>query len=113
MVWFGAGVTDGCPERAGRSVEFVEGAPVSGHAGQDGGGVTEADGTAGADVDDALRGGEAGGVDGASDVADIDEVPLGAQTAELEFAVTGLHGAAHGLGEAAERGSRGGAGPRR
>lgn len=91
----------------------MEGAAVSGDPGQHGRGVAEADGTARADVDDALCGGERGRVDGAGHIADVDEVALGAETGEFQFAVAGLHGAAHGLGETAERGARGSAGARR
>ncbi len=49
-------------------------------------------------------------MDGASHVPDVDEVALGAEAAEFQLAVTGLHGTAHGLGEAAQRGAGGGAG---
>jgi hypothetical protein len=53
-------------------------------------------------------------VHGTGDVTDVDEVALDAETAEFEFAVAGLHGAAHGFGEAAERrtGRRAGSGGR-
>jgi hypothetical protein len=103
-------VADGRAQGAGRAVEFVEGTAVSGHAGEDGGGVAQAYGAAGADVDDALRGGERGGVDGTGHVPDVDEVALRAEAAEFQLAVAGLHGAAHGLGEPAQRGAGGGSG---
>lgn len=108
----GTGVADRGPQRAGGPVEFVQGPAVAGDPGEGGGGVAQPDGAAGADVDDALRGGERGGVHRSRDVPDVDEVPLGAQAAEPEFAVAGLHGAAHGLGEPAQRGAGGRTGPR-
>lgn len=96
--------------RAGGRVEFVQGAAVSGDPREDGGGVPEPDGAPRTDVDDALGRGERGGVHGAGHVAYVDEVALDAEPAELQLAVAGLHGAAHRLGEAAERGARGCAG---
>lgn len=78
--------------------------------GKHGGGVAEPYGSAGADVDDSLRGGERGGVHGAGDVPYVDEVALHPEATELQLAVAGLHGAAHRLGEPAQRGARRGAG---
>lgn len=78
-------------------------APVPGDPGEDGSRVPQAHGAAGADVDDALGGGERGGVHGAGDIAYVHEVALHAEAAELQLAVAGLHGPAHRLGEPAER----------
>src|SRR5690606_1102072 len=55
--------------------------------------------------------GQRGGVHGPCHVAHVDEVALGAESAQLELAVAGLHGASHGLGETAEGGAGGGARP--
>lgn len=88
----------------------MQGAPESRDPRQYGGGVAQSHRASGADVDDALGGGERGGVHGARHVAYVDEVTLHAQAAELQLTVAGLHGAAHRLGEPAERGARGGAG---
>lgn len=87
----------------------MECARVSGDPGEDGGRVPEPHGAAGADVDDALGGGERGGVHGARDVAYVHEVALHTEAAELQLAVAGLHGPAHRLGEPAERGTGRGA----
>lgn len=94
-----------------RQVEFVEGAAVPRDPGEHAGRLAQADRATGADVHDALRGGQRGRVDGARDVADVHEVPLHPESAELELAVAGLHGAPHGLGEPAERGAAGVPGP--
>lgn len=72
MLGLGAGVADGRPDRDGRSVEFVQGTAVAGDTCEDGGSVAEAYGTTGSDVDDALCGGEGGGMDGTGDVAYVD-----------------------------------------
>lgn len=50
---------------------------------------------------------------GAGHVADVHEVALHPEPGEFEFAVAGLHGPAHRLGETAERGSGGSARPDR
>lgn len=93
-----------------RGVQLVQVAGVAGDPGEDGGGVPEPDRAAGADVDDALGGGERGRVHGPRHVPYVDEVPLHAEAAELQLAVPGLHGPAHRLGETAQRGAGGGAG---
>lgn len=93
-----------------RGVQLVQAAGVASHPGEDGGRVPEPDGAAGADVHDALGGGEGGRVDGPRHVPYVHEVPLHPEAAELELAVPGLHRAAHRLGEAAERGAGGRAG---
>lgn len=89
----------------------MQGAAVSGDPGEDGGGVPEPDRAPRPDVDDALRRRERGGVHGAGHVPYVDEVALYAESAELQLAVAGLHGAAHGLGEPAEREPAGVPGP--
>lgn len=94
-----------------RYVQLVQGAPVTGDPGQDGGRVAQPDRAAGADVDDALRGREGGGVHGPRHVPYVHEVALHAEPAELELAVPGLHRAAHGLREAAEGDPAGVPGP--
>src|SRR5690606_36984979 len=112
VVGLGAGVADGGPQVRGvGAVQFVQCAAVAGHAREDGGGVAQPDRAAGADVDDALGRGQRGGVHGPRHVAHVDEVALGAESAQLELAVAGLHGASHGLGETAEGGAGGGARP--
>lgn len=93
-----------------RDVQLVQGAPVPGDPGEDRGRVAQPDRAAGADVDHALGGGQRGGVHGPRHVAYVHEVALHAESAELQLAVARLHRAAHGLGEAAERGSGGGTG---
>lgn len=93
-----------------RYVELVQGAAVPGDPGQYRRRVAQPDRTPGADVDDALGGGERGGVHGSRHVPYVHEVALYAEPAELELAVAVLHRAAHGLGEPAERGSGRGAG---
>ncbi|CAM5429787.1 hypothetical protein SSPIM334S_03357 [Streptomyces spiroverticillatus] len=91
----------------------MQGAAVSGDPGEHGGGVAQPYRASGADVHDALRGGQGRCVHGACHVPYVDEVALHAEPGELELAVAGLHGPAHRLGEAAERRSGGRAGPDR